>query len=65
MIGFDLLHAPTGEWVVLEDNLRVRRGEQAKSNADLVVKVVELAALFDRTPASPAEAREFLGLRGK
>ena len=51
--------------VGLEDNLRVRRGEQAKSNADLVVKVVELAALFDRTPASPAEAREFLGLRGK
>ena len=48
--------------VGLEDNLRVRRGEQAKSNADLVV---ELAALFARTPASPAEAREFLGLRGK
>ncbi|ODU01380.1 MAG: 3-ketoacyl-ACP reductase [Pseudonocardia sp. SCN 72-86] len=50
--------------VGLEDNLRVRRGEQAKSNADLVTKVVDLAALFDRTPASPAEAREYLGLRG-
>ncbi|AEA24700.1 3-keto-5-aminohexanoate cleavage protein [Pseudonocardia benzenivorans] len=50
--------------VGLEDNLRVRRGEQAKSNADLVTKVVELAGLFDRTPATPAEAREFLGLRG-
>lgn len=50
--------------VGLEDNLRVRRGEQAKSNADLVTKVVDLAALFDRSPASPAEAREYLGLRG-
>ncbi|WP_420120085.1 circularly permuted type 2 ATP-grasp protein [Nakamurella sp.] len=26
VIGFDLLHAPTGEWVVLEDNLRVPSG---------------------------------------
>jgi carboxylate-amine ligase len=26
VVGFDLLHAPTGEWVVLEDNLRVPSG---------------------------------------
>lgn len=26
VIGFDLLHAPTGQWVVLEDNLRVPSG---------------------------------------
>jgi carboxylate-amine ligase len=26
VIGFDLLHAPSGEWVVLEDNLRVPSG---------------------------------------
>ncbi|WP_395726119.1 circularly permuted type 2 ATP-grasp protein [Nakamurella sp.] len=26
VIGFDLLHAPTGDWVVLEDNLRVPSG---------------------------------------
>ncbi|MBY4130134.1 3-keto-5-aminohexanoate cleavage protein [Rhodococcus fascians] len=50
--------------VGIEDNLRVRRTEVAKSNTDLVVKAVELAALFDRTPASPAEARSRLGLKG-
>ena len=26
LLGFDLLHAPSGEWVVLEDNLRVPSG---------------------------------------
>ncbi len=26
VLGFDLLHAPTGDWVVLEDNLRVPSG---------------------------------------
>ncbi|MHB1164111.1 MAG: beta-keto acid cleavage family enzyme [Candidatus Nanopelagicales bacterium] len=50
--------------VGLEDNLRVRRRDNAKSNADLVEKAVELAALFDRTPASPSEARAYLGLKG-
>ncbi len=50
--------------VGLEDNLRVRRRDMAKSNGDLVEKAVELAALFDRTPASPAEARAHLGLKG-
>jgi uncharacterized protein (DUF849 family) len=50
--------------VGLEDNLRVRRRDMAKTNSDLVEKAVELAALFDRTPASPAEARAYLGLKG-
>jgi len=50
--------------VGLEDNLRVRRRDMAKSNGDLVEKAVELAALFDRTPASPDEARAHLGLKG-
>jgi len=50
--------------VGLEDNLRVRRTEQAKTNAELVDKAVSLAALFDRTPATPAEARDHLGLKG-
>ena len=26
VLGFDLLHAPSGKWVVLEDNLRVPSG---------------------------------------
>ena len=51
--------------VGLEDNLRVRRSEQAKSNAALVDKAVELARLMDRSPATPAEAREQLGLKGQ
>lgn len=50
--------------VGLEDNLRVRRRDNAKSNVDLVEKAVELAALFDRTPATPDEARAYLGLKG-
>jgi uncharacterized protein (DUF849 family) len=50
--------------VGLEDNLRLRRRDMAKSNRDLVEKAVELAALFDRTPASPAEARAYLKLKG-
>ena len=35
-----------------------------KTNAELVVKAVQLAGLFDKTPASPAEAREYLRLKG-
>jgi uncharacterized protein (DUF849 family) len=50
--------------VGLEDNLRVRRDEKAGSNVALVDKVVELAAMFDRTPATPDEARQILGLKG-
>ncbi len=50
--------------VGLEDNLRLRVHEQAESNADLVTKAVGLAAMFDRAPATPAEARQILGLKG-
>jgi uncharacterized protein (DUF849 family) len=50
--------------VGLEDNLRVRRRESASSNLDLVKKVVDLAALFDRAPATPDETRQRLGLKG-
>lgn len=50
--------------VGLEDNLRVRRRESAVSNVDLVEKAVALAALFDREPATPDEARQRLGLKG-
>jgi uncharacterized protein (DUF849 family) len=50
--------------VGLEDNLRVSRARRAASNAELVEKAVQLAALFDREPATPDEAREFFGLKG-
>ena len=51
--------------VGLEDNLRVRRDKRAESNAELVEKAVALAALFDREPATPDEAREMFGLKGR
>lgn len=51
--------------VGLEDNLRLRRSQPAGSNAELVHKVVQLAQLFDREPASPQETRERLGLKGR
>ncbi|MDQ7904654.1 3-keto-5-aminohexanoate cleavage protein [Phytohabitans sp. ZYX-F-186] len=50
--------------VGLEDNLRVRRREPAQSNVDLVEKAVSLAAMFDREPATPQEARQRLCLKG-
>jgi uncharacterized protein (DUF849 family) len=50
--------------VGLEDNLRVSRRNRADSNAELVEKAVTLAALFDREPASPDDARAFFGLKG-
>lgn len=50
--------------VGLEDNLRITRTENATSNAQLVRKAVDLAATFDRAPATPGEARDFLGLKG-
>jgi len=51
--------------VGLEDNIYIRRGVLAKSNAELVEKVIRMAAEFDREPATPAEARQILGLKGK
>jgi len=51
--------------VGLEDNLRLRRRERAESNAQLVEKAVSLAAMFDREPATPDEAREAFGLKGR
>jgi 3,5-dioxohexanoate:acetyl-CoA acetone transferase len=48
--------------VGLEDNLRVSAARRAGSNAELVEKAVALSALLDRTPATPDDARELLGL---
>lgn len=47
--------------VGLEDNLYLRRGVKA-SNAELVERVVRIAGEVNREVASPAEAREMLGL---
>ena len=51
--------------VGLEDNIYLRRGVLAKSNAELVEKVVRIAREFERDIATPDEARHILGLKGK
>jgi uncharacterized protein (DUF849 family) len=40
------------------------RTRRAESNAELVEKAVRLAELFDRSPATPDQARAFFGLKG-
>jgi len=51
--------------VGLEDNLYLSAGELAESNADLVEKITSLTGdLTNREIATPAETREFLGLKG-
>lgn len=49
--------------VGFEDNIYLSKGVKAKSNGELVAKVVELAKLLGREVANPAEAREILGLK--
>jgi uncharacterized protein (DUF849 family) len=51
--------------VGLEDNVYVAKKTKAKSNAELVEKVVRLAKELDREIATPDEARQMLGLKGK
>lgn len=48
--------------VGLEDNVYISKGVLAKSNGELVEKVVRLAKEFGREIATPAEARQILGL---
>ena len=48
--------------VGMEDNLYLSKGVLAKSNAELVAKMVRMMADLDLEPATPAEAREMLVL---
>ena len=50
--------------VGLEDSLFIERGILARSNAEQVEKVVRIIREAGREPASPAEARVMLGLKG-
>jgi uncharacterized protein (DUF849 family) len=52
-------HCRTG----LEDNLKIAPDRLAASNAELVNLIVDNCAKFNRRPATPAEARQILGLR--
>ena len=47
----------------MEDNIYLERGVLAKSNAELVEKVVRIAKELQRPVATPDEAREILGLK--
>lgn len=49
--------------VGFEDNVYLSKGVLAKSNAELVEKVVRLAKELGRGIANPTEAREILGLK--
>ena len=51
-------HVRTG----LEDNIYLRKGELATSNAQLVERIARMARELDREPASPSEAREILSI---
>jgi len=48
--------------VGMEDVLMISRGVPVESNAQLVERAVEIAALAQRTPMTPDEARTTLGL---
>ena len=50
--------------VGMEDALWLDKGVLAKSNAELVAKMVRIAKEFGIEPATPAEARKILGLKG-
>ncbi len=52
-------HTRTG----LEDNVRWDKHTLAPSNAALVTRAAEICASYDRPVATPAQAREILGLR--
>ena len=47
----------------LEDNVRLDRDRLAPSNAALIQRAADLCAKYDRPIATPAQAREILGLR--
>lgn len=49
--------------VGFEDNIAISKGVLAKSNGELVEKVVRIAKEFGREIATPDEAREILGLK--
>ena len=51
-----------GVRVGFEDNVYYRKGELAKNNAQLVERIVKFIRDLGLEPASPADAREMLGI---
>jgi uncharacterized protein (DUF849 family) len=54
-------HARVG----LEDNLYVGKGKLAKSNAEMVKKMIRIIRELDHEPATPQETRAMLKLKGQ
>lgn len=63
---------PVNEWTLelgghvrtgLEDNVRFDKTRVAKDNAELVARLAAMAPTYNRSVATPAQAREILGLR--
>jgi 3-keto-5-aminohexanoate cleavage enzyme len=52
------LHVRVG----MEDNVYIERGQKAESNAQLVEKIVRIAKELGRQIATPAQARQMMGL---
>jgi uncharacterized protein (DUF849 family) len=50
--------------VGLEDSVYLARGRLAESNAEQVEKIVRILGELSLEPATPAQAREMLGLKG-
>jgi 3-keto-5-aminohexanoate cleavage enzyme len=46
----------------MEDNIYLERGKLADSNAQLVEKIVRIAKELGRPIATPAQARQMIGL---
>lgn len=51
--------------VGMEDNVLLRRGEPVVDNAQLVRRTTRIVEDLGRPPATPAQARELLGLSGR
>jgi 3-keto-5-aminohexanoate cleavage enzyme len=51
--------------VGMEDNVMYRRGVPLEDNAQLVERTVRIAGELDRPVATPDQARQILGLRGR
>ncbi|MBQ2133456.1 MAG: 3-keto-5-aminohexanoate cleavage protein, partial [Bacteroidales bacterium] len=51
--------------VGFEDSIYIEKGVLAKSNGEMVAKVVRMAKELGREVATSAEAREILGLKAR
>jgi uncharacterized protein (DUF849 family) len=62
VMGWALARGADAVRTGLEDNIRLTKERLAKSNAELVSLATEAVAKAGRRPATPAEARQLLGL---